>query len=149
MDNNLTDEEARNVAAYRRLHTAVNAHDQTLIDATIDDLVAPDAAIATPYPTEEPAPETLKRLWVMLLGAFPDLHIRIDDVIAKGGMVVVRDVVTGTNLGEYRGRPATGRPVSYEEIFVLRFVDGQIVETWGVVDVLAQLRQLGMVSTDV
>lgn len=146
MDNQLTDEESRNVAAHRRFHAAVNGRDQTVIGAAIDDLVAPDASIATPFPTEAPAPETLKRLWAMLLHAFPDLHIRIDDVIAKGDTVVVRDVVSGTNLGEYQGRPPTGRRISYDEIFVLRFADGQIVRTWGVVDSLAQLRQLGVVA---
>jgi predicted ester cyclase len=146
MNTKLTDEESRNVAAYRRFHAAVMRHDQTVIGAVIDDLVAPDATIATPFPTEAGAPETLKRLWAMLLSAFPDLHIRIDDVIAKGEMVVIRDVVTGTNLGEYQGRPPTGRRISYDEIFVLRFVDGRIVQTWGVVDTLAQLRQLGVIA---
>lgn len=41
------------------------------------------------------------------------------------------------------GLPATGRFVTYSEIFVCRFTNGRIAETWGVVDVLAQMRQLG------
>jgi len=142
----LTDEESRNLAAYRRFHAAVISQDQDLIGATIDDLVAPDAAIATPFQTDAGAPETFKRLWAMLFQAFPDLDIRIDEVIAKDDKLVIRDVVTGTNLGDYQGRPPTGRRVSYEEIFVIRFVDGRIAQTWGVVDVLAQLRQLGVIA---
>jgi len=39
--------------------------------------------------------------------------------------------------------PPTGRPVAYDEMFVARFTDGRIAELWGVVDVFAQLRQLG------
>jgi hypothetical protein len=31
---------------------------------------------------------------------------------------------------------------AYDEIFILRFVNGRIAETWGVVDVLSQMRQL-------
>ena len=146
MNIQLTDEESRNVAAYRRFHDAVMSRDETVIGAAIDDLVASDATIATPFPTEAAAPETLKRLWAMLLHAFPDLDIRIDQVIAKGDVVVIRDVVTGTNLGDYQGRAPTGRRISYDEIFVLRFLDGQIVQTWGVVDTLAQLRQLGVIA---
>jgi predicted ester cyclase len=146
MNIQLTDEESRNVAAYHRFHDAVMSRDETVIGAVIENLVAPDATIATPFPTEAGAPETLKRLWAMLLNAFPDLDIRIDDVIAKGDRVVIRDVVTGTNLGEYQGRAPTGRRISYDEIFVLRFLDGQIVQTWGVVDTLAQLRQLGVIA---
>jgi hypothetical protein len=34
----------------------------------------------------------------------------------------------------------------YDEIFIFRFADGRVVETWGVVDVLSQMRQLGLVS---
>jgi hypothetical protein len=37
--------------------------------------------------------------------------------------------------------------VAYDEIFIFRFVNGPIAEAWGVVDVLAQMRQLGVVST--
>jgi predicted ester cyclase len=55
-------------------------------------------------------------------------------------------VVTGTHQGEYLGLPPTGRSVTYNEIFIFRFEDGRIAETWGVVDVLAQLRQLGAID---
>jgi hypothetical protein len=42
------------------------------------------------------------------------------------------------------GIPPTGRSVTYSEIIIFRFVDGRIVETWGVVDVFSQMKQLGM-----
>jgi predicted ester cyclase len=48
-------------------------------------------------------------------------------------------------MGEYLGVAPTGRPVAYDEIFIVRFSEGRIVELWGVVDVFAQLRQLGAV----
>lgn len=41
------------------------------------------------------------------------------------------------------GLPPTGRSITYNEIFIFRFVGGQIAETWGVVDVLSRLPQLG------
>jgi predicted ester cyclase len=44
------------------------------------------------------------------------------------------------------GRPPTDKSVTYNEIFIMRFVDGRIAETWGVVDVLAQMRQLGVIG---
>ena len=43
------------------------------------------------------------------------------------------------------GHPPTGKTVTYNEIFIFRFADGRIAETWGVVDVLSQMRQLGMI----
>ena len=33
------------------------------------------------------------------------------------------------------GLPPTGKSVAYDEIFIFRFADGRIAETWGVVDV--------------
>jgi predicted ester cyclase len=29
--------------------------------------------------------------------------------------------------------------------FIFRFVDGRVVETWGVVDVYSQMKQLGLI----
>jgi hypothetical protein len=42
------------------------------------------------------------------------------------------------------GIPPTGKSVTYNEILIARFADGRIAETWGVVDVLSQTRQLGV-----
>ena len=54
----------------------------------------------------------------------------------------IRLLPGGTHRGVYMGVPATGRSVTYSEIFVCRFNNGRIAETWGVVDVLARMRQL-------
>jgi predicted ester cyclase len=43
------------------------------------------------------------------------------------------------------GLPPTGKSVTYREIFIFRIAGGRIAETWGVVDVLAQMRQLGAI----
>jgi steroid delta-isomerase-like uncharacterized protein len=80
-----------------------------------------------------------------LYRAFPDLHITIEDLIEEGDKVVEKDTVTGTHRGEYNGLPPTGKSVSYTEIFIMRFVNGRIAETWGVVDIFSQLKQLGMI----
>jgi predicted ester cyclase len=67
-------------------------------------------------------------------------------VLAEGDKVVCRNTVTGTHRGEYMGVPPTGRTVTYSEIFIFRLVDGRVAETWGVVDVLSQMKQLGVIS---
>jgi predicted ester cyclase len=43
------------------------------------------------------------------------------------------------------GIPPTGKPITYNEIFICRFARGRIAETWGVVDVWSQMKQLGVV----
>lgn len=82
----------------------------------------------------------------MLLRVDPDLRLTVEDLIAKDDKIVVRNTVTGTHRGEFMGAPPTGRQVTYNEIFIFRFVDGRVAETWGVVDVLAQMTQIGVLT---
>ncbi|OLT38253.1 ester cyclase [Actinomadura sp. CNU-125] len=139
-----TTETTHNKEMLRRFHEALNSQDMEVISKTMDEVVQPDVLIRTPLPLESTGVQAVKEVFEVLLRAFPDLHVSIEDLIAEGDKVVSRNVVTGTNLGEYMGRPPTGKPVTYNEMFVVRFRDGRVAETWAVVDVLAQLRQLGM-----
>ncbi|HZC53382.1 MAG TPA: ester cyclase [Mycobacterium sp.] len=140
-----TAEETANLATFRRLHDACNTGDADLVSKTIDEVVEPDVRIGTPLPFDATGAQALKQVWATLLRAYPDLHVRVDDLIAKDDKVVARNTVTGTHQGEYLGRPPTGKPVTYNEIFIVRFAGGRIAETWGVVDLLSQLKQLGVV----
>lgn len=140
-----TDQETRNKATLRRFCDAMNSGDAEVISTTIDELVAVDALIHTPLPIEATGAQKLKDVFGRLHRAYPDLHVTVDDVIAEGDKVVGRNTVTGTHQGEYMGLSPTGKSVTYDEIFIFRFAGGRIVETWGVVDVLAQLRQLGVI----
>jgi steroid delta-isomerase-like uncharacterized protein len=135
-----------NRATFRRFHEAVNSGDQELISKTIDDIVEPDVQISTPLPVEATGAQALKQAWAMLLEAFPDIHVSVEDVIAERDKVVGRSVVTGTHEGEYMGLAPTGKSVAYNEIFIFRFVDGRVAETWGVVDVFSLMNQLGALS---
>ncbi|MGB9182677.1 MAG: ester cyclase [Solirubrobacteraceae bacterium] len=141
-----TAQQTSNKAAVRRFQDAMNSGDATLISNTIDELVEPAALIHTPLPIQATGAQLLKEVFARLHRAFPDLHITIDDLIEEGDKVVSRQSVTGTHQGEYMGVQPTGRSVTYNEVFLVRFVDGRIVETWGIVDVLAQVRQLGVIS---
>lgn len=135
--------ESTNKMAFTRFADAVNTGDMALISKTIDEFVEPHALIRTPLPIEATGPALLKEVFGRLHRAFPDLHITVEDLIAEGDKVVARDTVTGTHQGEYMGLPPTGKFITYNEIVICRFADGRIAETWGVVDVVSQLRQLG------
>jgi hypothetical protein len=126
----------------------MNSGDPDVVSRAIDELVEPDARIRTPAPMEASGAKLLKEVFGGLHRAFPDLRVTAEDVIAEGDRVVVRNSVTGTHQGEYMGVPPTGRSVTYDEIFIARFSDGRIAETWGVVDVLSQMRQLGAIPDD-
>ena len=132
-----------NTATLHRFHSAVNSGDRDLVAKAVDELVAPDLLFHAPVPTGLTGAEALKRVWEVLLRAFPDIHVAVEETISEGDKIVVRNTVTGTHRGEYQGVPPTGKTVTYSEIFIFRFAGGRIVEVRGVVDVLSLLRQLG------
>ncbi len=134
-----------NKATFRRFRDAMNTCDLEFISKTIDELVEPDATIRTPLPGDATGAEVLKHVWAVLLRAFPDLHLTVEDLIGEEDKVVARIVVTGTHLGEYMGMEPTGKSIAYDEIFIFRFANGRVLETWGVVDVFSQMRQLGVI----
>ncbi|MFD0361053.1 ester cyclase [Nocardia sp. GCM10030253] len=136
-----------NKATFSRLHDAVNSGDAEVISKTIDEVVEPDMLFHAPVPMGATGAQALKQVWAVLLRAFPDIHVAVEDEIADGDKVVFRNTVTGTHQGEYRGLPPTGKSVTYNEIFIVRFTDGRIAEIWGVVDVFSQMQQLGAIPT--
>lgn len=88
-----------------------------------------------------------------LRGAFPDINHTVDDVIVDGDRAVLRLTVTGTHSGPmtflHLQMPATGKPVRFEQIHIMRVADGKIVEHWLGSDSLALFRQLGVKLTPV
>jgi len=140
-----TAQETSNKATLRRFNEATNSGDVELISKTIDELVEPNALIHTPLPIEATGAQLAKEVFGTLLRAYPDLHITVEDLIEDGDKIVSRNTVTGTHQGEYMGLPPTGRSVTYNEIFIVRFAGGRIVESWGVVDVFSQMKQLGVI----
>jgi steroid delta-isomerase-like uncharacterized protein len=140
-----TAQATRNKATLKRSIDAMNTGDAELISKTIDEVVVPDVLIRTPLPVGATGAQALKEVFGRLHQAFPDLHIAIEDLIAEGDKVVSRNTVTGTHQGEYIGLPPTGKSITYNEIFIFRFDNGRIAETWGVVDVFSQKQQLGAI----
>ncbi len=139
------DQATRNKIAFERFQDAMSNPDAHARSTAIDEMVEPGAVIRTPLPIEATGAQVLKEVFSMLHRVYADLRVTVEDVIAEGDKVVGRNSVTGTHQGEYMGLAATGKSVTYDEIFIFRFVDGRIAETWGVVDVLAQMKQLGLI----
>jgi steroid delta-isomerase-like uncharacterized protein len=133
-----------NKATFRRFQDAVGTGDADVISKMIDELVEPDVLIHMPIPIEATGAQALKQVWATLLRGLPDLDLTIEDLLEEGDKVVIRNTVTGTHQGEYMGIPPTGKSVTYNEIFIFRFAGGRIAETWGVVDVFSQMKQLGV-----
>jgi steroid delta-isomerase-like uncharacterized protein len=110
--------------------------------SVVDEVIAPDAADHC----EPPGTDTrahFRQVVTMLRTAFPDFHMQIDDLITEGDMTAVRLTMTGTHEGPFLGIAPTGRRVSVEQMRFMRFRDGQMTDSWAVIDWLGWRQQLG------
>ncbi len=135
-----------NKATFRRFHDAfASSGDAQFISTTIAEIAEPDVLIHIPSGQAATGTQALKEVFARVHRVFPDIHVTVEDMIEEGDKVVGRHTVTGTHQGEYMGLPPTGKSVTYNEIIIFRSVNGRIAETWGVVDVFSQMKQLGMI----
>ncbi len=74
--------------------------------------------------------------------AFPDILRTVEDPIAEGDKVVMRETVRGTHQAAFEGVPATERKVQFGAIAIYRIVDDKIVETYGEADFAGLMGQL-------
>ncbi len=79
-----------------------------------------------------------------ILAAVPDLQYIVDAVTAEDDLVGMRYHWTGTQSGEMRGIPATGKRVSVEGMGFFQFKDGMLIGEWAVDDTFGLLQQLGV-----
>jgi len=80
--------------------------------------------------------------------AFPDLHLKIEDVIAEGDQVVTRWTFRGTNTGDMvtpMHIPPTGKQVTVTGITISRLAGGKFVEDWHQADSMGFMQQLCLV----
>jgi len=73
----------------------------------------------------------------------PNKHQTIKMQIAEGDMVFTYCVATATHSGTWFGIPATGKKLTYENLYISRFEDGKIAEHWVFLDAFGMLRQIG------
>jgi steroid delta-isomerase-like uncharacterized protein len=89
-------------------------------------------------------PEMTRRTAQWLLGAFPDLRIDVQQVIAEGDLVAARSIMRGTYESNFMGVPATGQQFEATRTDFFRIVDGRIAEHWSNRDDLTMMVQIGV-----
>jgi len=130
----------QNKATYRSFIQQV--FNEGRLDA-LDEFLAPSYVIRDAPPGTPLGAEGVKQVVSMFRGAFPDLEITLDDLIAEGDKVAARSTLRGTHRGTLFGIAATGKPVSMTSLTLVCIVDGRLVESWVKNDVTSLMNQLG------
>ncbi len=95
--------------------------------------------------------EGLEALRVNLMAhreAFPDWKEVVDLIVSEGDYVVLQFTSTGTNMGSFMGRPATGKKIHISEVTILKIIDHKIVEQWLLPDIMSLYQQLGFIQVE-
>jgi predicted ester cyclase len=124
---------AHNRALVRRFIEIVNGGDLTDLDEVAGTEFAEGA-----------------RRWIApFRKSFPDFRMDVVDVIAEPDKVVGHFKCSGTNEGEWQGKPPTGRRFEdIDEIYIFRVEDGRLAGALAAVeDNVKRMRQLGQLPT--
>jgi len=106
----------KNKSLVRKANEAINKRDLTVLD----EFMAPDYVDHT---NQLRGQESVKQFYTMAFKDFPDFHRTIEDIIAGGDKVWVRNRITGT--------ASTGKKIELASVNIFRIVNGKVVEGWG------------------
>jgi predicted ester cyclase len=90
-----------------------------------------------------PGFEGLRQVGIMMNGAFPDVVVTEEDLIASGDKVVERSSAVATHKGAMMGAAPTNKRVKWTEIHIYRLRDGKIAEHWPEISMMELLQQVG------
>ena len=112
--------------------------------AAIDAMFAP---LGKSYGFPDPdsvlvGPKAFKEIHARFCGAFPDLHIALDDIICEGNRVAVRWTSTMTHLGNHLGFPASKKKAALSGSSFMIIEDGLIVEGWNFMEMHTLIQSL-------
>jgi predicted ester cyclase len=129
-----------NKAIARRLVEAISSK---RIMSSVSELIDANIAVHTTM-GDFKGYEGFKQFITPFYTAFPDMNLVNDDEIAEGDKVMFRQTFTGIHKGSLMSIPPTGKKFVIQEMVVNRFVNGKVVETWALADLLGMMQQLGL-----
>lgn len=95
-----------------------------------------------------PGHEGLRQAMHRVFDAVPDFRVRITLLVCEDDLTTVIFEGSGTHTGTFMGYPATGRPVTFHSISVVRWNDeGQIIEGWQEADQMGMAQSIGMMPS--
>ena len=131
-------------AAMKRFEIMINTADSNIAK----ELVADNAAFYTPAsPTPLYGGEGYLSVVHWMRQSFPDVHWKLEDMVAEGNVVAVRWTLSGTHEGEFMGMPATGKHISTSVMNFYYFNnEDKIINDIAAEGMIGILRGIGMLD---
>jgi predicted ester cyclase len=134
-------EEEDNKARYRRFVDEINKGN---IDG-VDEFFAADYTEHSAPPGAPPGIETIKMVFRMFRTGFPDVVFTVADLVAEGDKLATYVIGEGTQDGPFMGQPPSGKHARWSAFGINRYVDGKIVDHWGLPDLMGLMTQIGAI----
>ena len=81
----------------------------------------------------------IRRVLDLYRRAFPDLQVEVEILVEAKDRVAWQRTLRGTHQGDFKGFPATGRPIVWRDMATSRFHNGLIAEDWVITDLAERL----------
>ncbi|MGQ0564959.1 MAG: ester cyclase [Gemmobacter sp.] len=135
---------AANKARARDYFRAFATQDRAWLEANVaTTYVRRDTTL--PFPVV--GPEGVLALGDVLLGAFSEVDLDVQDVVAEGNKVLIRLQFRDVHSGPFGPHAATGRRFDVAVLDLFRMEDGKIAEQWPAIDNLGLQQQIGMLPS--
>ena len=108
----------------------------------IYEFLSPDVVSHFEHTTLKGIDIWMEEFYQVMVKAIPDFHIEIEDIVAKGEIVIARWNVQGTHKGELMDMPPSDETIEFSGVSWVRMVDGKMSYSWNTWDMSYFIRQL-------
>ena len=111
-----------------------------------EEVMAVDFVDHNASPEATPGLEGFKQFISMVGTAFPDISVKVEDMVAEENKVTARVTVSGTHKGTLMGSiPPTDKHATWTGIDIFGIEDGKITERWSERNLFGLMQQLGVI----
>ncbi len=125
------------------LASKIQAANSALIDMgnldAIGDFFTPDYVAHLTDQDMTGGHDAIRKILDMYRRAFPDLQVKVEILVEGKDRVAWQRTLRATHQGDFKGFPATGRPIVWRDMMTSRFCDGLIAEDWVITDLAERL----------
>ena len=132
---------AANKKLARRYAEIINTRDLRLAD----EICSPKFIDHTAPAGFDNGLEGAKAFLQQVIDGFPDVRLKVDELVAEGDRVVISWTATGTHKGAFMGVPASQKKTKTQGMELIRIRKGRVTDSWHVEDMLGLFQQVGAI----